>query len=274
MPFAKSNGISLYYEIRGDHGSPLVMIHGYAMSHVGWRTETIQLLSTAHQVILFDNRGSGRSDCPATPYRLADLAADTVGLLDCLGIDRSHILGASMGGMIAQHIAINYPARVSSLILACTAASSPTHPFILPAPEALAQLTKPPSADLAQDIRDSWPLSYTANFITSGRAVLEQILQAHLAYPATSTESLQRQFEAVMNTHDSYERLAQIICPTLIQVGTEDLLIPVENSRVLAKLIPQARLIEYVGYGHGFLEENGVQAAQDILTFLEEVDLR
>lgn len=93
-----------------------------------------------------------------------------------------------------------------------------------------------------------------------------------LAYPATSAESLQRQFDAVIKTHDRYERLAQLTCPTLIQVGTEDILIPVENSRSMARLIPLTRLIEYPGYGHGFLEENGVQATQDILDFLEKVD--
>lgn len=272
MPHTKNKPISLCYETHGEHGSPLLMIHGMGGSIATWRQEVIQALSAKHRVILFDNRGSGYSDSASTPYSMADLAADTVSLLDFLRIDRAHILGVSMGGMIAQHIAINEPARVRSLILACTSAFSPEHPMVMPAPEVLAQLTRPPSADPAQDIRDGWTIGYTPGFIESGREVLERILQARLAYPAPSAESLQLQFDAIVRTHDSYDRLPQIACPTLVLVGSEDMLNPAENSRTLARLIPGAQMIEYPGIGHGFLEENGEQAATNILAFLEKVD--
>lgn len=269
MPYANLRDITLYYEIHGECGIPLVMIHGYGGMIAAWSPELIDRLSAQHHVILLDNRGSGRSDKPTTPYTMADFAADVAGLLDLLQIDRAHVLGASLGGMIAQHVAIRYPTRVHRLILACTAMAGPNSPhMVAPAPGTLEQLTKPPSADLAQDLRDSWPLNYTPSFIQSRRDLLEGLVQAMVAYGPTPAYALQLQLDAIFQTHDTCDQLPQLTCPTLILAGTADQLIPVENAQRLAQLIPHAQLMTYQGLGHGFLEEHAAQAAHDILAFL------
>lgn len=269
MPHASVNDITLYYEVHGEQGSPLVLIHGYGGMIASWSPELIDRLSTHHRVILLDNRGSGRSDKPTTPYTMANFSADVAGLLDVLQIDRAHVLGASLGGMIAQHVALRHPARVHRLILACTAMAGPNSPhMVVPAPGTLEQLTKPPSADRAQDLRDSWPLNYTSAFMQTQRNLLEGLLQAMVAYPPTPAYALQLQLDAIFQTHDTCAQLPQLTCPTLILAGTADKLIPVENARRLAQGIPHAQLIVYPGLGHGFLEEHAVQATHDILAFL------
>lgn len=171
--------------------------------------------------------------------------------------------------MIAQHVALYYPERVDRLILACTTMAGPNSPhMVAPAPGILEQLTKPPSGDRAQDLRNSWPLNYTPTFIQTGRDLLEGLVQAMVAYPPTPAYALQLQLDAIFQTHDTYDQLPHLTCPTLILAGTADRLIPVENARRLAQLIPHAQLIEYSGLGHGFIEEYAVQAAEDILAFL------
>lgn len=273
MPQANSNNISIYYEVHGDHGSPLIMINGYGGNIAGWLPEQIQMLSEHHQVILFDNRGAGQSDKPTTPYSMAQFAADTVAVLDALHLDRGHVFGLSMGGMIAQHVALNYPTRVLGLILDVTAVAWMGHPkFVAPSQEVFAQLTKPPSGDRAKDTREGWELFYTPAFIESNQELLEHNLQRQLTLPQTPAFSLKLQNEAMLKTHDTYEQLPQIACPTLIQTGTEDLVIPAVNSQMMASLIPNARLIEYPGCGHLLMKACGTEVLQDILDFLEEVD--
>jgi 3-oxoadipate enol-lactonase len=273
MPLAKVNNIALYYEMHGAGGTPLVMIAGGGDSKADWLPEHLALLCTKHQVVIFDNRGIGQSDKPTEPYSMAQYAADIIGLLDELSIDCTHIFGVSMGGMIAQHVAINYPRRLLSLVLACTIPGGLSHPKVVPPTEAvLAQLDKPSSSNPAQDIRDGWSIVYAPHFIENNSAFLERILQAHLAYPEPPAYANNLRWEAIVKTHDTYADLPHIRCPTLILTGTEDRLVPAENSQLMAARIPNARLIQYPGCAHGFLHETGTKAIEDVLAFLEEVD--
>lgn len=275
MAYATGNQISIYYEVHGHHGSPLLMIIGLGASIGDWLPEQIEQLSQKHRVILFDNRDAGQSEKLTTAYTMADFAADAVSVLDALAINKAHILGASMGGMIAQHIALNHAERVMSLILGCT---TPTfnleHPqFVAPSQEVLAELVKPPSGNREQDIESSWKRNFTVGFIERNRDLLDRLRDIALAAPALPPEANQRQTEAILNTHDTYHRLAQIQHPTLLQTGAEDLIIPAENSRIMARLIANARLIEYPDCGHLFFEAGGEKVINDILNFLEEVDV-
>ena len=125
MPVVRTNSIDLYYEVQGA-GTPLVLLAG--LGYPGWQWHRMApLLAQRCQVFTLDNRGVGRSDKPAGPYTASLLAADTVGLLDALGIEQAAIMGHSMGGFIAQALALEYPQRVSKLILASTASVSYTH---------------------------------------------------------------------------------------------------------------------------------------------------
>jgi len=275
MPYVKLSEISIYFEVHGNHGSPLLMINGLGCSKTCWSSELIRLLNTQHRVIIFDNRGTGQSDKPTTPFTMSDLASDAMSILDDLRIDRAHVVGVSMGGMIAQHVALNYSARVQSLVLASTTSVWDHPEFVAPTQEVLMQFAKPASGNPAQDMRDGWWISYPPAFIESHRNWLEQELQKSLAlvYPETPDYARELQMGAVLSSHNTYDKLSQITCPTLVQTGTEDVLIPPENSRILAKLIPNARLIEYSGYGHDMLGPCEEKAAQDILDFVAENEM-
>jgi 3-oxoadipate enol-lactonase len=273
MSFARVNDISIYYEVHGDSGSPLVLISGFSCSKADWFVSHVHRLATWHRVVIFDNRGVGQTDKPTTPYSMSQFASDVAGLMDAIGIQAAHIFGISMGGMIAQHIALGYPERVLSLVLGSTAPAEAGGLFpVSPSPEVLEVLIKPPSGDRAQDTRDAWPIIYTRPFLEANRALLESHLRVTLAYPEAPPYALALQMEAIQNTHDTLPRLGEIRQSTLIQAGLEDVLIPPGNSRILAERIPNARLIEYPAAAHGYFEEVGFSAVDDILAFLADVD--
>jgi pimeloyl-ACP methyl ester carboxylesterase len=121
MPIARLNGVSIHYHVEG-RGDPLVMIMGFSAGRLGWLPQ-IPFFRKHYRVVTFDNRGVGRSDKPLGPYSTRMMADDTVRLMDLLGIEKAHIMGLSMGGMIAQELAIEYPQRVMKLVLACTYAN-------------------------------------------------------------------------------------------------------------------------------------------------------
>lgn len=273
MYYTTTDQISIYYEIHGQCGSPLLMLLGMGADIGDWLPEQIEQLSCRHQVILVDNRGAGRSDKPTTPYTMTQFAADTAGVLAELQIEQAHILGGSLGGMIAQHVAVNYPERIRSLILCCTTAVAPGHPAFVPPTQAVfMQLTKPPSGNRVQDIEEGWQLCFTPAFIEANVDLFNRLRENALAYPDSPPHALNLQFESVIHSHNLYAQVSQLRCPTLVQVGTEDILLPAENSRTLARLIPGARFIEYPGCGHRFIEEGGEKVINDILTFLDGVD--
>jgi 3-oxoadipate enol-lactonase len=275
MPFTHVSDITIYYEVLGENGSPIVFISGYSCSKVDWDLSHLQRIANRHRVVIFDNRGTGQTDKPSTPYTMLGFAADTIGILDALAIDSAYILGVSMGGMIAQHVALEYPERVLGLILGCTAAGEHgnLYPYS-PSNEVLEILTRPSSGDRAKDIRDAWPIIYSREFIEGNRAYLEARLQDSLNYPEAPPYALQLQLEAILTTHDTLPRLSDIHHPTLVQTGSLDVLIPPGNSRFLADHIPNAHFIEYPGAGHGYLDEVSDAAVNDILSFLDVNDSR
>lgn len=275
MPFAHVSDISIYYEVLGDSGSPIVLINGYSCTKVDWDLSQLQRMASRHRVVILDNRGVGQTDKPSTLYTMRGFAADVIGLLDALAIDRAHIMGVSMGGMIAQHVALDYPERVLGLVLGCTAAGEPGKIFpISPSNEVVEFLARPSSGDRAKDNRDAWPVIYSRQFIEGNHAYLEAHLQDSLEYPESPLYALQLQLEAILNTHDTLHRLSDIRHPTLVQTGLLDVMIPPGNSRILADRIPNAHLIEYPGAGHGYLDEVGSTAVDDILSFLAVIDVQ
>ena len=271
MPFAKVSDISIYYETYGSKAnSSLVLVMGMGATKLEWEIERVKRLARKHYVIIFDNRGSGQSDMPDAPYSMALFAADTVGLMDALDIDKAHIFGVSMGGMIAQHIALDYPERVLSLITGCATAGGK---HVVPSSrEATRALLKAKSNDRAKDIRDRWSIMYTPAFVEAERELLENLLQLKLAYPEQPRYAFERQFGAILNTHNTFERLPELQMPVLVQTGLDDIVVPPGNAHLLAEQIPQAKLIEYPNAGHFYFLETGFKAVDDVLAFLDEVD--
>jgi 3-oxoadipate enol-lactonase len=273
MPLIRVNEIQLHFEKLGTGGSPLVMIPGYNSPLVEWPRSQLEGLAGQHQVVVFDLRGTGKSGRPADGYSMGQFAADVVGLMVALGIERAHVAGLSMGGMIAQHIALTHPQRVLGLILGATAAGEPGQPILYPpSGEVLSALIRPSTGDPAEDSRLAWPILYTSAYIEKQRETLERLIKVALAYPTTPAFVKELQLSAILQTHDTASRLGEIVAPTLIQAGEQDVLIPVENARALAERIPNARLIVYPQAAHGYFHETGLVAAQDMLEFLGEVD--
>jgi pimeloyl-ACP methyl ester carboxylesterase len=265
MSTAKVGDINIYYEIRGK-GEPLVLIYGY-VGHSGLWFRQIPILSKKYRVIAFDNRGVGRSDKPDISYTMAMMAGDIAGLLDIIGIDAAHIFGISMGGMIAQHFALNYPQKVISLVLGCTTCGG-VH-GIQPQPESLAALfdyehmKKIPPEEV---VRQLMPFCYSQEFIEKNPDIVDKRVAKQLEYP-TPLHGMTRQAEAILG-HDTYELLPEIKLPTLVIAGDNDRLIPVENSRILASRIPKAELVIIKGAGHEFFIEDAEEANKIVLDFL------
>ncbi len=269
MPFVQVNDLKIYYEEYGA-GTPLLLVMGLGATVLGWSLPQVKRLATKHRVILFDNRGAGQTDKPRGPYTMPQLAADAVGLLDALSIDRAHVFGVSMGGMIVQHIALDYPQRVRSLILGCTGAGG-KHVVRTP-PDSLKVLTAETTGDRAEDIRRGWQIMYTPEFIAENRDLLEEKLRRELAYPEQPRYAFEAQMAAIAVSHNTFDRLPELKMPVLIQVGEKDILIPPENADILAGQIKHAKVIRYPNAGHGYFLETGFRAADDVLAFLEEVE--
>ena len=273
MPYTFSTGCAVYYEYRGSHGSPLLLIAGYGSSLAGWPPTLLDELSKQHQVILFDNRGSGNSGKPDAPYSMAEFADDAAAVLDAMDVDSAHVMGVSMGGMVAQNFALRYPDRTRGLVLGCTApAGSECDEVTAPEPAVIDTLLAPRCGDPAQDTRNLWPILHSARYVEEARDLLEQKLADTETYPESPEYALQRQMRAIAVTHNVLDRLCDIDAPTLVLTGSADVLVPPQNSHIIAERIRHARLIEYDGVGHDFLDEAEATATKDILRFLADVD--
>jgi 3-oxoadipate enol-lactonase len=262
MPKIKVQEIDLYYEVHGE-GDPLMMIRGLGSNADHWYAQ-VPAFSKKFRVIIFDNRGVGRSDKPDIPYTIQMMAQDTVGLMNGLNIPRAHILGISMGGMIAQEIAIRYPEKVHGLVLGCTHCGGK---HVVPADEGIGRL-------FGEYILTG---SEEAAGKTLKALFAEKTLREHPEIPGryqdvskrfpSSQKFLIRQLEAVQG-HDSWEDLVKIKAPTLVLTGSEDVLVPPQNSRILAERIPQARLEVIKDGGHQFLVERADAFNQRVVNFL------
>jgi len=240
------NDIEMYYEVKG-RGKPLVLIMGLSGNLDWWGPEIVEDLAVHYTLLLFDNRGAGRTDAPEGDYSILQFAGDTVGLMDGLGIDRAHIFGVSMGGMIAQEIALSYPERVDKLVLGCTNCGHKHS--VLASQEVLSHLLSPASASPEGLMKLLWP----DDFIEANRDRIEEFMRRYYMAPIHPA-AFMRQMGAIMG-FDSYGRLGQINAPTLVITGDRDILVPPENSRILASHIPGAKLEVLEGCGHGFLAQ-------------------
>ncbi len=266
MPTVKVGDISIYYEIHGK-GEPLLLIMGYGQNSGHWFSQ-IPGLSQEYRVVAFDNRGTGRSDKPDVPYTMQMLAEDVSGLLEALAIDAAHVYGVSMGGMIAQELALRYPDKVISLILGCTTPGGPNS--ILADAETLNFLfdtDRRKRLTQEEDARETLPYLFTQEFMDKNPKLMDAVVASMLEYDVTPIHGYQRQGEAIMR-FNAYARLTEIKVPTLVIAGTADRLIPVENSRLLASRIPDAELVILEDVGHGFFTEALEEASKAVLDFL------
>jgi len=236
VAYVDANGIRIYVETYGA-GAPLLLIMGLGASHETWFAQR-EAFATAHRVIAFDNRGAGRSDCPAAPWTVPDMAADAVGVLAALGVARADVLGVSMGGMIAQEIAIRYPERVDRMVVAMSFARPDPirRTFLLHRRWARLQ-----GADSLQESIANLPWLLSASLLSDG-ARLGEIIESFASVPFVSPQAYANQVDAILE-YETLTRLPAVRAPTLVVAAAEDVLTPVFLSEEIAAAIPGARLV-------------------------------
>jgi pimeloyl-ACP methyl ester carboxylesterase len=238
------------YYVEAGQGEPLVLVMGLGADHLAWGFQ-FPVFAERYRVIAFDNRGAGQTEAPDHPYTTRMMADDTAGLMDAVGIERAHVLGVSMGGMIAQELALNHADRVRSLQLHCTLGRPDGY---LRAQLDVGRIQRR-TLTLEHAMRAGHLWLFAPATYDERPEFVEMILENALANPfPMSLTGFERQCDAVQ-THDALDRVAAIRCPTLVSVADQDILVPPRFSRALADRIPGAafRLIE--GAGHGYFWE-------------------
>ncbi|MFB0562457.1 MAG: alpha/beta fold hydrolase [Candidatus Lokiarchaeia archaeon] len=266
MPKVKVGDINMYYEIHGE-GFPLVMIMGLGGPSAAWEKYIIDKFSEKFKVIIFDNRGTGHSDVPEEYYTIEMLADDTAGLMTALNVSRAHVLGLSMGGMIAIEFALKYPDRLGKLILCCTSGGASR--FVPPKSDIMQDLTGLMSGEPEEVMKTALRILYPEEFIAQNPDRIEEFFQemrkSNISY---SPEGTKRQLGGIMG-FDAHDRLYTIKKPTLIIAGKKDVLVPYENSQILAEEIPGSKLVLFDDAGHGLYSQKREEFCQIVLDFLK-----
>jgi pimeloyl-ACP methyl ester carboxylesterase len=253
----------LYYESTGA-GAPVLLVMGLGMNATGW-WRTVPVLAERLRVIAFDNRGMGRSDRPEGPYTTAQMADDAMAVLDAAGEADAHVYGISLGGMIAQQIALRHPGRVRSLVLGATTPGGAVH--TAPDPGTLAFFERRASMPAEEAVWASVPYNYGAATRARHAGRIGEDIVERLRYPFEA-DPYRAQLAAALG-HDIHERVGEIRAPTLVVHGDADRMIPPANGRLLADTIPGARLAMWPGAGHLYFTDER-EADRDVLAFLSE----
>ena len=267
MPFVHvADGTRIHYEVTGRPGAtPILMIQGLGASKNAWNLQRIAM-ATRFRSISLDNRGAGRSDKPTQPFTLEQMADDAIAVLDAAGIETAHVVGASMGGVISQIIAVKYPHRVRSLTLVCTACRN--HPW-------------------RQELLQSW--AHTAEekgMIEVGKEAAQWVMSPRSfrrLVPAFTwmgplavlrpRHSFVSQIQAILDTReDLVDELSSITAPTMVIVGNQDILTPRGDSEEIAERIPNAELVVISGAAHGLMMEHSTTFNKILIEFLQRTE--
>jgi 3-oxoadipate enol-lactonase len=259
VPFIDSQGARIYWDERSV-GEPVLLIMGLGYpSDMWWRTRPV--LDGHYRTIVLDNRGSGRSEVPPGPYPIRQMAADAVAVLDAAGVEGAHVFGISMGGMIAQELALEFPRRVRSLMLGCTAAGGPT--AIRAEPEVTELLMNRGAMTPEQSALAAIPYVYDRN--TARDRIEEDLAIRRGWFP--KPEGYVAQLQGILGW-ESYSRLPQLNVRTLVIHGETDRLVPVANGELIAGRIPGAKLVRLPHASHIFPTDQTAAANGAILEFL------
>jgi 3-oxoadipate enol-lactonase len=257
--------------------APVLLVMGLGANGRLWAPAVRRLLASGYEVIVVDNRGCGRSSTPWRPWTTRTMAADAVAVLDELEIERAHVGGASLGGMIAQEIALEFPERVGTMVLLSTTGGFPLLDLV-PRRRLLQRLEAVvrawwPASDPEQRIRDFLCVAASEDFAAQCRPGDEvwAAVAATFEEP-TNQRGLVKQLLAGAR-HSTWSRLPRLTMPVQVHHGTEDRLVPFAAGRELARRIPGARFMVYEGAGHGILERLD-ESADSIVAFLAESDAR
>lgn len=242
----------------------MVLVHGLGYARWGWDGLPERLTAAGHEVLLLDNRGIGDSDVPAGPYTAAQMAGDVVAVLDAAGVERAHVVGSSLGGMVAQEVALRWPARVARLVLLST---TPGGDDAAPMPQQTVDLLqRMPGMEPAAALRAAITNALAPDVANERPDLVDEILDHRLAEPQDPA-GWQAQAHAG-TTYDGGGRLGAIQAPTLVLHGDADVVVAPANGRLLAERIPTAELVVLDGHGHLPFWEDPDRVAAEITDFL------
>jgi pimeloyl-ACP methyl ester carboxylesterase len=297
MPYADNDGISLYYEVTEPSGSEtddgsdasvgsdpetVALVEGLGYGRWMWRWQRDRLAgmqsspssATAshdadegYRVVVWDNRGTGDSDAPEGPYTVEEMASDLDAVLDAAGIERAHVVGASMGGMIAQQYALDYD-RAESLSLLCTSHGG-EEAIDTPEETQARMFGVPDDADEREAIRYKMKPAMTDEFWRENDEIIEDIVDWRLAGDAS--EPAREAQAAGVAQFDSSDRLGAIDVPVLVAHGTDDRVLPVENADLLYRTLSHVQLAIFEGGSHLFFIEQAEQVNDRLVEFLTHV---
>ena len=254
--------IDIAYKVFGN-GDPLLLIMGYSATMDLWTKDVLKELASQYKVIIFDNRGMGKTTASNKEFTIELFADDTRGLLDTLGIERAHVLGWSLGTYIAQELTLRHPDRVEKLIL--YAGDCGGKEAIYPSPEILDLLhdTSAPTRERGEKLLTTlFPEKWLKEH-PDPRTYFPEITET------SSPENIERQYRAWQNWKGTHSRLAKITQPTLLITGVNDINTPWQNSVMMVNLIPGAWLVQLKGGGHGVMYQYPRKFSRIVLTFLE-----
>ncbi|HVV75410.1 MAG TPA: alpha/beta fold hydrolase [Mycobacteriales bacterium] len=258
MPFATNNGVRIHWQEEGE-GTPVLLIMGHKYSSAMW-WPVLPALTAKHRVVWFDNRGTGKSDAPKTAS-VAEMVADTITVMDAAGLDSAHVWGVSMGGGIAQQLAVKHPERVRGLILGCTAIKTEVttaHPILM---SILARLP----LGAVRVLGGKRSLGNTPPDI----AAKDYAMQKKDEF---SPSGVVAQHVGIAGFSMTLEDAAGITAPTFVQHGTADPLVPYDAGVRIAETVPGARLSTFEGAAHNYLLSDIGRAGREALEFFAEVD--
>ncbi len=262
MAIARNGSLRIHWESSGE-GEPVLMIMGLAASHEGWYRFT-PYIADRYRAILPDNRGTGLSDKPWRAFSASEVADDAIAVLDAAGVDRAHVIGGSFGGMVAQHLTLNYPERVKSLLLGGTTASYGEMARI--DLRTTAGMAMRPLVGFKRALPIIAPAIYGKQTLIGSRERVEEDLRQRIQ-DATPARTSILQMLAVRG-HDTRKRLHEIETPTLIAHGSEDGLVPPSCAYTLARGIRNSELAIFPGAGHIITTDVEQELAQMTLNFL------
>jgi len=265
MPEIKINDANLYYEAHGN-GEPLVLIPGLGTGLWLWFKQA-PVFAGSFRTIVFDPPGVGRSQESDVAFTARSMAATVARLLDALDIERAHVLGASLGGFVAQEFALEFPQKTMSLVLACTSAGGAGH--IPPPASVLEAYASNFQLNAEERIRQNLLLSFAPDYVATHGAEVERVLEMRLSNFVPDEVYMQQAHAG--QTFDASARVSQIKARTLVITGDADGIVPVENSYNLAAEIPQAKLAVVPGGSHMFFIEEADRFNQAVVEFIKQV---
>jgi 3-oxoadipate enol-lactonase len=262
----KNGDTTIWYEVTGD-GPPVVMIYGIGGNSRGWWDEFPRLLSQRYRLVMLDNRGTGRSDHPDQPWTMSDMTADVQAVVDAAGLDTFHLLGCSLGTVIArQFVRERGGDKLRSLSLLC-----PPNGIPATQDDMNAALWWDRTKGALENARKSWPIIHPEPWIGANEALLIAKFEAGLLEP-TPPRTFKFQMEAAQSAPDPNPWLNEYSWPVLIAHGSADRLVPPANARTLKSAIPRARLEMLKGDSHNFWAHNPERAAAVVLDFLDSAE--